>query len=60
MYRHVEHVYPGLVKDQVDKPYISQTETALSSEELKKFLLESGIEAFGDLYEYESPEVKAV
>jgi FlaA1/EpsC-like NDP-sugar epimerase len=60
MYRHVEHVYPGLVKDQVDKPYISQTETALSSEELKKFLLKSGIEAFGDLYEYESPEVKAV
>ena len=60
MYRHVEHVYPGLIREQIDKPYISETETALSSEGLKKFLRESGIAEFDDLYQYETPEVKAV
>jgi FlaA1/EpsC-like NDP-sugar epimerase len=60
MYRHMEHVYPGLINERVDKPYISETETALSSEELKKFLIESEIEEFYDLNKYENPEVKAV
>jgi FlaA1/EpsC-like NDP-sugar epimerase len=60
MYRHVEHVYPGLIKNRVDKPYKSETETALSSEALKKFLIESDIAEFNDPYDYESPEVKAV
>jgi FlaA1/EpsC-like NDP-sugar epimerase len=60
MYRHVEHVYPGLIKDQVEKPYNSETETALSSEELKTFLIESGIAEFNDLYEYQNPEVKVI
>jgi FlaA1/EpsC-like NDP-sugar epimerase len=60
MYRHVEHVYPGLMSEQVAKPYNSEAEPTLSPEELKKFLRESGIAEFDDLYQYETPEVKAV
>lgn len=60
MYRHVEHVYPGIIKEQVDKPYISELETALSSEELKRFLRESSISEFDDLNQHQIPKVKAI
>jgi FlaA1/EpsC-like NDP-sugar epimerase len=60
MYRHVEHVYPGLIGKQIDNPYISQSQTALSSEELKDYLLNSGIAEFDDFYQYETSKVKAL
>ena len=41
MYRHVEYVYPGLVHEGVDKPYISEVEPALSIDKIKEFLLNS-------------------
>jgi len=41
MYHHVEHVYPGIVQDKVDRAYVSETEPVMSAEELKTFLLDS-------------------
>jgi len=43
MYRHVEHIYPGLVNEHADRPYISASEPALTIEQIKDFLLTSGI-----------------
>jgi len=60
MYRHVEHVYPGLVKEQVDKPYNSETEPALAPEKLKEFLCESGILENDDIFQDETTTMGAL
>jgi FlaA1/EpsC-like NDP-sugar epimerase len=43
MYRHVEHVYAGMVRESVDRPYISESEEAMTLEDVKQFLREAGI-----------------
>jgi FlaA1/EpsC-like NDP-sugar epimerase len=43
MYRHVEHMYPGEVRDRAGQPYISETEPCISVEEIKTFLGGAGL-----------------
>jgi len=43
MYKHVEHVYTNMVKTSVGKAYISATEKAMTVEEIKTFLTDSGV-----------------
>jgi len=43
MYKHVEHVYTSLVEKSVTKAYISATEKAMTVEEIKGFITDSGL-----------------
>ena len=43
MYKNVEHLYEGLVREKVERPYISSKETCMSIEQIKEFLTRSGI-----------------
>lgn len=43
MYKNVEHLYEGLVREKVERPYISSKETCMSIEQIKEFLTRSEI-----------------
>ena len=43
VYKDIEFTYPGLVSHEVDNPYVSADEPALSREELRSFLRENGL-----------------
>ncbi len=43
MYKHVDHVYPNLVHPGVERAYISSSEDCMGIEQIKDFLISSGI-----------------
>ena len=43
MFENVDYFYPGEVASRVDRPYISSNETAMTREDLKKFLLDNEV-----------------
>lgn len=43
MYRHIEHIYPGLVRERIEKSYISESEPNMSIEEIKSLLCRTDI-----------------
>jgi len=43
MYKDVEHTYPGLVQEAVDRAYVSSSETVMSASEIRNFLETSGL-----------------
>jgi FlaA1/EpsC-like NDP-sugar epimerase len=43
IYRHIEHIYPGLVRERVERSYISKSEPAMSIEQIKESLCRTDI-----------------
>jgi len=43
MYKDVEHTYPDLVQEAVDRAYVSSTEPLMNVEEIQQFLDGSGL-----------------
>ncbi|MCJ7538682.1 MAG: polysaccharide biosynthesis protein [Desulfobacterales bacterium] len=43
MYRHVEHIYSGLVRERVERSYVSEAERAMPVEEIKALLCSAGL-----------------
>ena len=57
MYRHVEHIYPGLVRKRVERSYVSEAEPAMSIEEIKELLCRAEILEDYDILMNDRPDI---